>query len=318
MSSYILLGLIFSAFFLLTLLLLYVVSQRVNPTSKRLKDLENFEKTAWKRDPNAVNSVEAQKKISPKLEQIILKLGQMPQRSEKKRKTTQLTLVQAGYYQENSVAMFYFLKIILSCAIFLIYIYAGILKDGISYNYFVLTICITIMSFMLPSIILNYKARKRQGLIGDSLPDTLDLLVICVEAGMSLNSALIRVGEDIRLRCKAMSDELFMLNKEMRTGVSREQALRNLSNRSRVEDLKILVGSMVLADRLGTSIADTLRSHSDSLRVRVRQKAEERAAKASIKMLFPLIFCILPALYIVILGPALIQIFESFAFVSGP
>ena len=141
---------------------------------------------------------------------------------------------------------------------------------------------------------------------------TIYLLVISVEAGLGLNAALLRVGQDMAVRCKPISEEFGRVNQELRTGVSREKALRNLSQRNRVEDLKIFVGALVLTDRLGTSIADTLRVQADSLRTRLRQKAEEQAAKAGIKMLFPLVFFILPALIIILMGPAVISVLRTF------
>jgi len=157
-----------------------------------------------------------------------------------------------------------------------------------------------------------FMIKKHQSEIASALPDALDLLVICVEAGLGLNAAIQRVGQDMAIRNPAMANELLRVNQEMRTGVSREKALRNLAERNLVEDLRILVGALVLTDKLGTSIANTLRAQADSLRTRVRQKAEEQAAKAALKLLFPLVFCILPALFIILMGPAFIALLKTF------
>jgi tight adherence protein C len=165
---------------------------------------------------------------------------------------------------------------------------------------------------LLPNLFLSRAVQKRQEQIARSLADAIDLLVISVEAGLGLNAALLRVGQDMAVRSKPISEEFGRVNQELRTGVSREKALRNLGERNRVEDLKIFVGALVLTDRLGTSIADTLRVQADSLRTRLRQKAEEQAAKAGIKMLFPLIFFILPALIIILMGPAVISVLRTF------
>jgi Flp pilus assembly protein TadB len=159
---------------------------------------------------------------------------------------------------------------------------------------------------------------KRQKSVESGLVDALDLLIICVEAGLGLNAAILRVGQDLKLRAPTLGDEFIFMNKEMRSGLSRQQALRNLTLRNNVEDLKILVSSIILADRLGTSIADTLRAQAESLRTRISQRAEEHAGKASIKMLFPLVIFIFPALFIVILGPGFLNLLKMFSEMSGP
>jgi tight adherence protein C len=166
--------------------------------------------------------------------------------------------------------------------------------------------------YVFPDLVLNHRIHKRQEEIARSLADAIDLLVISVEAGLGLNAALLRVGQDMAVRCRSISEEFGRVNQELRTNVSREKALRNLSDRNKVEDLRIFVGALILTDRLGTSIADTLRVQADSLRTRLRQKAEEQAAKAGIKMLFPLVFFILPALIIILMGPAVISVIKTF------
>ena len=173
------------------------------------------------------------------------------------------------------------------------------------------TILILVTAWYLPDTFLVIKIHKRQAEIGSGLADALDLLVICVEAGLGLNSAIMRVGQEMKLRSKAIGEEFMLVTQEIRTGESREQALRNLAYRNRIKDLNILTGALILADRLGTSIADTLRINADSMRTRMRQRAEEQAAKASIKMLLPLLLFIFPALLIVILGPAILSIFKA-------
>jgi tight adherence protein C len=120
------------------------------------------------------------------------------------------------------------------------------------------------------------------------------------------------VGAELSVRCKPIAEEFGRVNQDLRTGVSREKALRNLSDRNKVEDLRIFISALILADRLGTSVADTLRAQADSLRTRIRQKAEEQAARAGIKMLFPLVFFILPALIIILMGPAMISLINTF------
>jgi len=167
-----------------------------------------------------------------------------------------------------------------------------------------------IAGFLLPDFVLRLKIRKRQEEITDSLPDGLDLLVVCVEAGLGLNAALVKITEEFQLSSPALSEEFDVVNREMVAGKPRQEALRALSERTGVEDVKSLVAMLVQTEKLGTSLAQSLRVHSDSLRTRRRQKAEERAAKTTIKLVFPLVFLLFPSLFIVILGPGVLQIIE--------
>jgi tight adherence protein C len=160
----------------------------------------------------------------------------------------------------------------------------------------------------LPAAFLKAKARKRQEVITDSLPDALDLMTVCVEAGLGINSAFVRIAEEFRLSSPVLSEEFDIVNREMVAGKPRIEALRALSDRTGVEDVKSLVAMLIQTERLGTSLAQSLRVHSDSLRLRRRQRAEEAAAKTTIKLVFPLVFLLFPALFIVILGPGVLQI----------
>jgi tight adherence protein C len=169
------------------------------------------------------------------------------------------------------------------------------------------------LGWVAPSLHVGRRARRRQKEIQFALADALDLMVVCVEAGLALNQALVRVSEEIRHVSRITSDELSHVNLEIRAGVPREEALRNLGERTGVADLQSLVAMLIQTDRFGTSIAQALRVHSDTLRTKRRQRAEEAAAKTTIKLVFPLAFCIFPALFVVILGPALISIYRTLA-----
>lgn len=166
------------------------------------------------------------------------------------------------------------------------------------------------LGLLLPRIYLTTRIRKRQEEIRDALPDALDLLVVCVEAGLGLNSAFIRISEEFRLSSPCLSGEFDIVNREMVAGKPRIDALRALATRTGVEDVKALVAMLIQTERLGTSLSQSLRVHSDSLRTKRRQRAEEAAAKTTIKLVFPLVFCLFPALFTVILGPGAIQIFR--------
>lgn len=164
------------------------------------------------------------------------------------------------------------------------------------------------LGFFLPRFILKRKIRDRQKRITLGLPDALDLTVICVEVGLGLDQALLRVGEDLHHAHPELSDEFRLVNLEMRAGKPRAEALRNLVERTGVDDIRSLVGTLIQTDRFGTSVAQALRVHSDSLRTERRQRAEEQAAKTTIKMVVPLALFVLPSIIFVTLGPAVIQL----------
>ena len=166
--------------------------------------------------------------------------------------------------------------------------------------------------WMLPRLILSRRIKKRHKTIQKALPDTLDLMVICVEAGLGLNQALIRVSEEMESLSGPMSEELQITNLEIRAGTPREEALRNMGERTNVADLRQLIAMLIQTDRFGTSIAQALRVQADNLRTARRQRAEEAAAKTTIKMLFPLVLFIFPAMFVVILGPAVFHIVDLF------
>ena len=163
----------------------------------------------------------------------------------------------------------------------------------------------------VPFLKLKSAAHASLRRLEEQLPDALDLMIVCVEAGLALNQALLRVAEEIRHVSRLTSEEFSLVNYEIRAGVPREEALRNLGERTGVADIRSLIAMLIQTDRFGTSIAQALRVHSDTLRTKRRQRAEEAAAKTTIKLVFPLATCIFPALFVVILGPALVQIYRT-------
>jgi len=164
--------------------------------------------------------------------------------------------------------------------------------------------------FVLPDLLLRWRIRSRQEEITDALPDGLDLLVVCIEAGLGLNAAFMKIMEEFKLASPALSEEFDILNREMVAGKPRQEALRALSDRIGVDEMMSLVAMLNQTEKLGTSLSQSLRVHSDSLRTRRRQRAEEAAAKTTIKLVFPLVFLLFPALFIVLLGPGFIQIMK--------
>jgi len=164
------------------------------------------------------------------------------------------------------------------------------------------------IGYYLPNVVLDKMIKWRQREIFESFPDALDLLTVCVEAGLAIDAALMRVAAEIHLGSRVLAEELHLVTLELRAGLAKDRALRNLAMRTGVEDVDALVAMLIQAERFGTSIADSLRIQSDQLRTRRRQRAEEAAAKIALKLLFPLIFFIFPSLLVVLMGPAFIQI----------
>jgi tight adherence protein C len=163
----------------------------------------------------------------------------------------------------------------------------------------------------LPNAVLALRVRRRQREVFENFPDAADLLLICIEAGLGLDAALTRVAEEIRRKSRALAEELHLTNLEMRAGGSRDKSLRNLALRTGVEEVNTFATMLTQADRFGTSIGDSLRVFSDDLRYKRQVRAEESAAKVPTKLLFPLVLCIFPAINMVILGPAIIQLVRT-------
>jgi tight adherence protein C len=170
-----------------------------------------------------------------------------------------------------------------------------------------------VFGFMLPRYLLNRMIKSRQLRLQWGLADSLDLLVVSIEAGLGLNSALVRVGDEMKEVHPDISEEFVMTNMEIRVGRDRAEALRNLAERTGVEDLRSLCAMLIQADKFGTSIARAVRVYADSLRTKRRQRAEQAAQKAAVKLLFPLACFLFPTLFIALLGPAFINLTDTFA-----
>jgi tight adherence protein C len=177
---------------------------------------------------------------------------------------------------------------------------------------FMLVLMLTALGALLPGVFLSRKIEQRKLQIQNGLPDALDLLIVCVEAGCALDQAIMKASEELEISYPALTDELKMINTEMRAGKPRLEAFKNFAARTKVEDVQSLVALLVQTDKFGTSIAQALRTHAETSRTKRRQRAEERAAKIGVKLVFPLVLFLFPALYVVILGPAVIQYFNVF------
>lgn len=168
------------------------------------------------------------------------------------------------------------------------------------------------VGYYLPNLWLSLRVKYHQRELFEAFPDAIDMIIVCIEAGLGLDAAIARTGEEMRMRSPALADELHLVGLELRVGASRIEALHNLSLRTGLDEVAALVAMLQQADRFGSSIAESLRVHADDLRTRRRQRAEEAAAKIPLKLLFPLIFCIFPSLMLVLVGPAAISIYRVF------
>ncbi len=228
-----------------------------------------------------------------------------------KAKDLKKQLVMAGYFGERAMTNFIIFKVatpillpLLTYPLLWFITVSGLIKPLLVYAPIGL-------GFYLPNFFLKTQIRTRQKKLNEGLPDALDLLVVCVEAGLGLNAAMKRVADDFKVGNPVLSQEFNLLNLEILAGLDREQALRNLSERTGVEDLSTLCAILIQADRFGTSIATALRVQSDTMRTKRRQRLEEKAAQTPVKLIFPLLLFIFPALMVVILGPAVIQVMET-------
>jgi tight adherence protein C len=219
---------------------------------------------------------------------------------------TRTWLIQAGYRSPQHITIFNGMRVLFAALGFVsVFLFTG-------FNSPLLLGGITCLGFFLPRFLLKKKLAERQRRIRLGLPDALDLTVICVEAGLALDQAMMRVGEDLRYAHPELSGEFYLFNLETRAGKPRVEALRNLSDRTGVDDIRSLVATLIQTDRFGTSVAQALRVHSDSLRTERRQRAEEQAAKTTVKMIIPLVLFIMPSLIVVTVGPAIIQLMHIF------
>jgi tight adherence protein C len=236
----------------------------------------------------------------------------VPQPSPRNLRRLKKRLIQAGYYNENATAIFRAIRLTATLALPALTFFVLTVIMGKPFDSSTLGLTMVSAGFgaFMPSFILSRMITKRQGKISRALADALDLMVVCVEAGLGLNAALHRVGREMELVEPNLSEELAVTNREIRAGKPRDEALRNLGDRTGVDDVKSLVAMLVQTDRFGTSIADSLRVFADSMRTKRRQRAEEMVAKAAVKLIFPLLLFIFPALLIVLMGPALIRIYE--------
>ncbi len=279
-------------FFLAVFFLLYAVSMRRLGVRKRVVGVED--------EPQ----VSLGQRLQELADRLVSPMGRMLVRSPEEVSRQRQELIVAGYRRKGAVFLYYGGKVAAVGLLLLAFSLAGTLVQ----RPLVAIILAVGAGFSLPSLWLGWKIRQRKLTLQLALPDMMDLAVVCVEAGLGLDQSLVRIGRELRTTHPELSEELRAYELETNAGVSRVAALRNLAARTELDDLKALTAVLIQADRFGTSIGQSLRVFSDSLRVKRRQLAEERAAKLNVKMVFPLVVFIFPAIVVVVVGPAIVRI----------
>lgn len=287
----------------------WLLVRPVSPVNERLKEI-NPEVGIVPERPQ-VTRVLVERVAEP-----ISRIGPKP--SPRNVRRLRRRLVMAGFLNENAVSVYRAAQVA-AAVIFpgLTLLILLISQSSIDPSGFALLLIALAFGLFIPSFMLSRLITKHQHKITRALPDAMDLMVVCVEAGLGLNAALHRVGQEMELVEPALSTQLAITNREIRAGKPREEALRHLGDRTGVDDLKSFVAMLIQTDRFGTSIADSLRVFADSLRTRRRQRAEEQVGKTTIKLIFPLLLFIFPALLIVLLVPAFIKMAAIFV-QAGP
>jgi tight adherence protein C len=244
-----------------------------------------------------------------RIEKLVKPFQKVVPRSPADVSTLQKRLVAAGYRGHSGVNTFYSCKVLIPCAlcllatVTLVYTYAPLFVYAMAAG----------LGFLAPDLWLNNRVSARQLKLRLGLPEALDLLVICVEAGLSTDKATMRTAEELRISQPEIADELNLVYLEQRAGCPRAEAWKHLAERTGVDTIRSLASILIQADRFGTSIGKTLRAHADTLRTRRRQDAEEKAAKTTVKLVFPLVLLIFPSLFVVTLGPSVIIMIDGFA-----
>jgi tight adherence protein C len=233
---------------------------------------------------------------------MLKRLGEKAPRSPKEMGNLRLRLVQAGFRRDEAMTIFFGIRVAFALGLFAVFSTSILARPNIMVALGGLG-----LGYILPGMVLARMAKRRAHRIRLSLADMLDLLVVSVEAGLGLDQALQRVGQELAFAYPELSAELRLINLELRAGKPRSEALRNLADRTGVDDLSSLVTMLIQTDKFGTSVAQSLRVYSESLRTKRRQRAEEAAAKTGVKMVFPLVICIFPAIWIITIGPAAIK-----------
>jgi tight adherence protein C len=243
-----------------------------------------------------------------RLERLVKPFQKVVPRSSAEVATLQKRLARAGYREPSYINIFYSAKVLVPAALCLVATVTQVYRYSPLFVYALAAG----LGFLAPDFWLNNRISARKMQLSLGLPEALDLMVICVEAGLSVDKATMRTAEELRISQPAIADELSLVYLEQRAGRPRAEAWKNLGERTDVDTVRSLASILIQADKFGTSVGKTLRSHSETLRTRRRQEAEEKAAKTTVKLTFPLVLFIFPSLFVVTLGPSMIVMLEGF------
>ena len=250
----------------------------------------------------AERAVNPSSTLPPVVMDWLRRLGAAAPRSTSEMSKLQQRLTIAGYRSREAVVMFFGLRIVIALSMFVL-----LVSPLIKHSNLGVALAGAGVAYVMPGMVLARMAKKRQHLMRLGLADCLDLLIVTVEAGLGLDQAIQRVSEELAFAHKDLTDELRMINLEIRAGKARAEALQNLAIRTGIDDVSSLVTMLVQTDKFGTSVAQSLRVHAETVRTKRRQRAEEAAAKTGAKMVFPLVICIFPAIWVVTVGSAVIK-----------
>jgi tight adherence protein C len=250
---------------------------------------------------------------SARLMSVLQTLGQQVGSGRKDATAVRLFLIQAGFSDPRAVSIYWASRVSLAVGLSALAVLGLPLLGFSSIRMFIGLLWLGGLGWIGPTFYVRSRLKARQKEVQLALADMLDMLVVCVEAGLGLNQALVRVADEIDHVSPVMSEQLALVNLEMRAGTPRDEALKNLADRTGLADIRALVNMMIQTDRFGTSVADALRVHSETMRTKRRQRAEEAAAKTTIKLVFPLVLLVFPAMFLVVIGPSALAIYRTFS-----
>jgi tight adherence protein C len=272
--------------------------QRTAPEARRLRTLTH---------PATSGLVMDTPRLTDSPDPGLARLSKLMPKSPKEMSQLQRRLTRAGYPHTRAAVYFSVAEIVLPLVLGVVVLLTFGLADG-----WLLGGLVALVGYFLPSMWLGHKTGLRQKAIRNGLPDALDLLTVCVEAGSGLDQAISKASEELLTAHPALAEELRTIVVEIRAGKPRLEAFRNFASRTAVDDVRTLISMLTQTDRFGTSVADALRVQADTSRTKRRQAAEERAGKVGVKLVFPLALCLFPALYVVCFGPVVVAIYRAF------
>lgn len=272
-----------------------VALRRYTPERKRLRELMR---------PAGGDAPRVRFGLTEEPNRLAERICRMMPRSERRMSEMRQRLVMAGYRSQAAPVVFAASQIVGG-------LIAGLVVLALSGK--VPVACLSMIAgFALPGAWLSRQVRKRQRIVRNGLPDVIDLLIVCLESGSSLDQSVLKSAEELGIAYRPLADELTLVASEIRAGTTRAEAFTHFADRTGSDDVRSFVTMLIQTDRYGTSVAHALRVHADLLRTRRRQYAEERAAKANVKLVIPLVLCLFPAFYILTLGPAILQFVRVF------